>query len=1091
MQQPKRRRASDGSAIPSSPPSDRERISPPTSPPSDIDSDEDIDDEIEPTQQAERISAEDNQPAEYGILEAVHVENFMCHKNEKWKLSPLINFMCGKNGSGKSAILTAIVVCLGGKAAGTGRGSALKDFIRHGENKAIVTCDLKNKGRNAFRNDLYGDTISVERSFTSSGASGFKIRNASGKPISTKKGDLEEILDHYCLQIDNPLNVLSQDASRSFMAGSRPSQKYQFFLKGVLLEQLDSDYRLVEEQIDSMTPKIRQGEEDLTETKRLWQTADRKLKESRKLDGNRERISALRHMCIWAQVEEEEARRDAALAEVEAGRSKIAEAEQEKDSLSEKVDQAQEVANQKQEHYQAEQAKLDGIKSDKSEAKDKAKEAKEAVALARSECRVVKDDLKNARKAVDDKRTQIRQEEARLAEADGGGAVRRLQELGRLEEAAQEAKSTFDEREKERSDYISKGNTTKTAKEEAEARLAEQQARVNERKAELQEIRKNESSLSCFGPRMPEFMRAIDKETRFRQRPIGPFGLHMKLADQKWAYIIEKVLGKSPSAFVVTNKADSDVLTDLKRRFNVSYPVHILRIRQLDIRSHEPDEHFLTVLRALEFDHPHVRSTVITQHNPESAVLVEDYQEARDLMNNERPHNVKQCFTFLPGDRRKGFRLFYSQNTPAQDPVDEFVGPLRIRSNVDDQIRFIQQHVADEEARLTVCRTELQEAQQALIAAVQAYKDYKVEMGHLLVAQQQAQQAVDDKNAEIDQDTVVGGTLEALKNSLHDLEKEIETKSALYGDAVNADDKAKEAAEAIQRDLAEIEQRLQQAQANVDKAKVEAQKADQALQSIKHESAICSNRILDGKEALGGMQDQLQRAEDGVLDYIRQAGENGSERVPIPEGETFASLDKKWERLTEELAAADARMGGDPAAIERKAADALETYTKAKHELEGMTLLRGTLQSSVHERLRRWRFFRQMIGWRARSQFIYLLSERGFRGKLIMDHTQHQLDLLVEPDITKRDGTGRSARTLSGGEKSFAQICLLLALWEAMGSPLRCLDEFDVFMDAVNRNMSVNLLIQAARQSQGRQYIMISPGTKSDIKAAPDVHAFE
>ncbi len=81
----------------------------------------------------------------------------------------------------------------------------------------------------------------------------------------------------------------------------------------------------------------------------------------------------------------------------------------------------------------------------------------------------------------------------------------------------------------------------------------------------------------------------------------------------------------------------------------------------------------------------------------------------------------------------------------------------------------------------------------------------------------------------------------------------------------------------------------------------------------------------------------------------------------------------------------------------------------------------------------------------------------------------------VEPDET-RDGRGRQTKTLSGGEKSFSTICLLLSLWEAMGSPIRCLDELwadtapvfvpmtngssDVFMDNVNRDVSMRMMVR-------------------------------
>ena len=75
----------------------------------------------------------DNEPAENGIIESVTCTNFMCHSFLEISLGPLINFIIGHNGSGKSAVLTALTICLGGKAAATNRGGSLKSFIKEGE----------------------------------------------------------------------------------------------------------------------------------------------------------------------------------------------------------------------------------------------------------------------------------------------------------------------------------------------------------------------------------------------------------------------------------------------------------------------------------------------------------------------------------------------------------------------------------------------------------------------------------------------------------------------------------------------------------------------------------------------------------------------------------------------------------------------------------------------------------------------------------------------------------------------------------------------------------------------------------------------
>jgi chromosome segregation ATPase len=56
-----------------------------------------------------------------------------------------------------------------------------------------------------------------------------------------------------------------------------------------------------------------------------------------------------------------------------------------------------------------------------------------------------------------------------------------------------------------------------------------------------------------------------------------------------------------------------------------------------------------------------------------------------------------------------------------------------------------------------------------------------------------------------------------------------------------------------------------------------------------------------------------------------------------------------------------------------------------------------------------------------------------------------------------------------------------------MESPFRAMDEFDVFMDAVNRHLSLKLLIESARQQRHRQFIFITPHDLTSVASGPDV----
>ena len=197
--------------------------------------------------------------AEHGIIESIEMHQFMCHKYLTFIFGPQINFIIGASfpkrtyiirltllrrpqwryvlpydcslplnrvAGGKSAVLSAITVALGGKANSTGRASGLKSFIREGQSYVIlwifrssltfcrsvaeVTIQIKNQGEEAYKPNEYGKSIVITRKFTKDGSSSWKIKSKDGKVISTKKEDLAAICDHMNIQVDNPMNVLTQ-----------------------------------------------------------------------------------------------------------------------------------------------------------------------------------------------------------------------------------------------------------------------------------------------------------------------------------------------------------------------------------------------------------------------------------------------------------------------------------------------------------------------------------------------------------------------------------------------------------------------------------------------------------------------------------------------------------------------------------------------------------------------------------------------------------------------------------------------------------------------------------------------------------------
>lgn len=70
---------------------------------------------------------------------------------------------------------------------------------------------------------------------------------------------------------------------------------------------------------------------------------------------------------------------------------------------------------------------------------------------------------------------------------------------------------------------------------------------------------------------------------------------------------------------------------------------------------------------------------------------------------------------------------------------------------------------------------------------------------------------------------------------------------------------------------------------------------------------------------------------------------------------------------------------------------------------------------------------------------------RNYNGDIKMDHEGKNLHLHIVPRDNHIDNAVSNAKCLSGGERSYSTVALLLSLWSCVDHPFYFLDEYDVF----------------------------------------------
>lgn len=125
------------------------------------------------------------------------------------------------------------------------------------------------------------------------------------------------------------------------------------------------------------------------------------------------------------------------------------------------------------------------------------------------------------------------------------------------------------------------------------------------------------------------------------------------------------------------------------------------------------------------------------------------------------------------------------------------------------------------------------------------------------------------------------------------------------------------------------------------------------------------------------------------------------------------------------------------------------------------------------------------------SSFDEVLNRKGSSGIIKFDHVNKTLNLVVQKDNANENSQTDDVKSLSGGERSYTTLALLLALGESLETPFRVMDEFDVFLDPIARKIALQTMIEVAKSFEHRQFIFITPQDLSNIKTDPKLKILE
>eukprot|EP01135_Chromosphaera_perkinsii_P000982 Nk52_evm8s155 gene=Nk52_evmTU8s155 len=1039
--------------------------------------------------------------AEAGIMKKLFLRNFMCHSQLEVNLGEIVNFIVGRNGSGKSAILTAITVVLGGKAAITNRGGSLKELIKKGCSTAEITLTLKNEGEEAHKPDEYGNRIQIIRRITKDSGSSYIIKGEKGV-VSKKKEELTAICDRFEIQVDNPVQILNQDTSRQFLNSATAKDKYAFFMKATNLEALDNDYNFINNQKNMINSSVKRKGQALKQMKIEVREWKEKYESVQGIQRMKDELTRIEQEYLWTYVGEAEGSlkrlgdeksmlreiREKTLLELEALRKEFDILKDDQTACEERAQLKSQQAEDVRKDGEATEAQLKSLRQQH-------KTFEQNIAKNRK----MKTEHEREKQKVERSIEELRQKAERDIASENEVISQKINKLKQDKHAFFTRMDALKKKVGEGENELKEVEARKDAIQK-ERRNVNAQADVLTKKVE--ELKRNNNSVSVFGPEHVAILKEVQKhQSKFTRKPVGPLGQEIKLLRPEWAQAVEVCLGEQlMSAYAVTCKEDELVLIRIMKALRIERKPMIMTRKFDDPRHNVPGnqcQDFPRVLDVIQCDNSAVFNLVIDSAKPETQLLFEDNKVGYDFLfpkqGRQRQGNYITGFTKI-GEKLIG-GTSYQHIWPQNRNFTRKLG-----ADVASQIASYQRQHQEKKAEISSMAGEYDKIGSDRTKLFANLKQLK---GHINDIQKKLNRTESElEGLTLAEKEDVSNAVACFEGEVEEYQRKIgtcsETILTLESEKLSNEEKIeplRKQADAVKRKQEKMLALAAEEVKRVDTIASKIANKGKNIQSSEGKSEQIKARLEEMEKELDAMKQEVDdRTEKAMAKYPERVS---SKKSSAELGRQYASHEKTIEREENN------RGNVDEIAYRYRAKN--QSYQDSKEACQNLNSYVDKLEKALQKRRDAFKQYQKYIALRAKYYFSMTLSQRGYSGSMRFDHEQKTLQLDVninekaeaanqrsknseknkENDSSRKNKRAKltvgTTKTLSGGERSFSTISFIMSLWEAMECPFRVLDEFDVFMDAVNRRASMAMLIKCAVTTRNRQYVFITPQDSSGL----------